>query len=57
MGTKPLKSTRADRRLKENKTIPPYADRNSHIKNKRIQPEPQEIPVEDTKIPTPNERI
>ncbi len=32
---KPLKSTRADRRLKENKNIPPYTDKNTKVKNTR----------------------
>lgn len=40
MGTKPLKTTRADRRLKQNKHLPPYEDNFRHIKNKRTPVEP-----------------
>ena len=43
---KPLKTTRADRRLKENKDIPPYSDPHRYIKNSRKVPEnPSELPL------------
>lgn len=38
MGTKPLKTTRADRRLKENKHLPPYEDKFRNIKNSKVIP-------------------
>lgn len=54
MGTKPLKFTRADRRLKENRHLPPYETKDSRIKNSR-KPEPTpndlaRLPIDTTII-------